>query len=336
MNKIAVAGVQNSVGREILSFLEEDGIDVKDIIALESKAPMGTQVSYGEDYELDVFNLDDFDFSKTDIAIFATSSELSKRYIPKALAKKIKIIDCSDAFFSDEDVPMIIAGFNDDNIADAKKGLVSLPNAAVTQMLLPLKYVHQEYKIKRIVVSTYSSTSIYGKEAMDELFNQTRKIYMNDTLVDDQSFFKKQIAFNVIPQVEEFLGDETIAEWAMNAETKKILQEDVKVHANCAVIAAFVGCGQYVNVEFEKDVDVEDVRTLMKKVNGVIIFDKHVDGGYVTMNDVQGDDSVYISRLRQDVSVDNGISFWCVADNLRFGAARNAFQVLKTFMTTEE
>lgn len=332
MNKIAVVGVQESIGREILSFLEEDGIKAKDVVALDHKSVLGNQVSYGEDDELDVLNLDDFDFAGIDVAIFAITAELAKRYVPKALAKGVKVIDTSTAFFAEADVPMIVAGVNNDKMQEAKRGLVSIPSAPVTQMLLPLSAVNDKYLIKRIVVSTYMSTSIYGKEAMDELFDQIRKIYMNDTLADNQKVFNKQIAFNVIPQVGEFLGDETDCEWALNAETKKVLNRDIKVHANCSVIPAFIGCGEYINVECEDEVDVEDVRQLMTKTPGVVVFDKHVNGGYVTMTDVQGENDIYVSRLRQDVSVENGISFWCVADNLRVGVAKNAFAVMKLFL----
>lgn len=332
MSKIAVIGVLESVGREILSYLAEDGIKAKDVVAIDYKSVLGNQVSYGEDDELDVLNLDDYDFAGVDAAIFATTAELAKRYVPKALAKGVKVIDSSTAFFAESDVPMIIAGVNNDKINEAKRGLVSIPSAAVTQMLTPLSGVNEKYLIKRIVVSTYMSTSIYGKEAMDELFDQIRKIYMNDTLADNQKIFNKQIAFNVIPQVGEFLGDETDCEWALNAETKKVLNGNIKVHANCAVVPAFIGCGQFINVECEDEVDIDEIRQLMTKIPGVIVFDKQVNGGYVTMTDVQGENDIYVSRLRQDVSVENGISFWCVADNLRVGVAKNAFAVMKLFL----
>ena len=334
MVKYAIVGVQESVGRELLSFFDEDGIKASDVFAVDVNAPLGTLVSYGEDDELDVHNLESFDFSKADIVIFATSSEIGKRYIHKAASTGAKVVDASGATYADSDVPMIVAGVNDDLIASAAKGIVSIPSAAVTQMLIPLKSVHDKYKIKRLVVSCYVSTSIYGKEAMDELFNQTRKIFMNESLVDDQKFFNKQIAFNLIPQVGEFIGDETSYEWSLNAETKKVLGGDVKVHANFAVVPAFIGSAQYVNVECAEDVDVDDVRTQMKHTDGVVVFDKKVDGGYVSLADVQGEDSIYVSRLRQDVSVDNGISFWCVADNLRAGIAKNAFSVMKKMLKT--
>lgn len=332
MTKIAIAGVLENLGREILTFLDEDGIAAEDIYALEPKSPLGTLVSYGEDDELDVYNLDEFDFSKADIAIFALSEELAKRYLPKAAAKGIKIIDCSGATFADSSVPMIVAGINNQAVNDARHGIVSIPSALVTQMLLPLAKVNEALNITRLVVSAYISTSFYGKLAMDELFNQTRKIFMNSTLADDEQIFKKQIAFNVLPQAGEFVGDETKFEWAINAETKKVLGGNMKIHANCAFVPAFIGAGLFVNAECLNETDVDEVRRLMQKTKGVVVFDKQTDGGYVSLNDVQGENDIYVSRLRQDVSTENGFSFWCVADNLRASTAQNAFNVMKLML----
>lgn len=332
MKKIAVIGVCESVGREILAFLADGGYKLDDVVALEPKAPLGTMASFGEEEDIDVVSLDNFDFAEAEIAIFAASEEISRRYASKAAEKGCKVIDCSGYFFADADVPMIVAGVNDGKLKEAKKGIVSVPSAMVTQILLPLKAADEMYKIKRLIVSTYTSTSVYGKEGMDELFNQTRKIFMNESLVDNQKVFEKQIAFNVIPQVEEFIGEETKCEWAINAETKKVLNHDIKVHANCAFIPAFIGNAAYVNVECEQEVDVDKVREQMKKTNGVIVFDKNVKGGYVTLNDVQGEIEVYISRLRQDASVENGFSFWSAADNLRFGMAGNAYKIMKEWL----
>ena len=335
MTKYAIVGAEESVGREILSFMEEDGIKASNVFAVDVNAPLGTQVSYGEDEELDVHNLETFDFGKVDVAIFTTTSEVAKRFIPKAVKASVKVVDATGATFEDSDVPMIISGVNEAEVKKATKGLVSIPSAAVTQMLIPLKAVHDKYKIKRLVVNCYVSTSIYGKEAMDELFDQTRKIFMNESLVDNQKVFNKQIAFNIIPQAGEFIGDETSFEWAMNAETKKVLGVDVKVHANFAVIPAFIGTAQYVNVECAEEIDADEARKLMKSTKGVVVFDKKVDGGYVSLVDVQGEDNIYVSRVRQDVSVENGISFWCVADNLHSGAAKNAYQVMKALQKQE-
>ena len=336
MTKYAIVGAEESVGREILSFMEEDGIKASNVFAVDVNAPLGTQVSYGEDAELDVHNLETFDFSQVNAAVFATTAEVAKRFIPKAIKAGVKVVDATGATFEDSDVPMIISGVNDAEIKKASKGLVSIPSAAVTQMLIPLKAVHDKYKIKRMVVNCYVSTSIYGKEAMDELFDQTRKIFMNESLVDNQKVFNKQIAFNIIPQAGEFIGDETSFEWAMNAETKKVLGVDVKVHANFAVIPAFIGTAQYVNVECAEEIDADEARKLMKSTKGVVVFDKKVDGGYVSLVDVQGEDNIYVSRVRQDVSVENGISFWCVADNLHVGMAKNAYAVMRDLLKSEE
>ena len=336
MTKYAIVGAEESVGREILSFMEEDGIKASNVFAVDVNAPLGTQVSYGEDEELDVHNLETFDFSQVNAAVFATTAEVAKRFIPKAIKAGVKVVDATGATFEDSDVPMIISGVNEAEIKKASKGLVSIPSAAVTQMLIPLKAVHDKYKIKRMVVNCYVSTSIYGKEAMDELFDQTRKIFMNESLVDNQKVFNKQIAFNIIPQAGEFIGDETSFEWAMNAETKKVLGVDVKVHANFAVIPAFIGTAQYVNVECAEEIDADEARKLMKSTKGIVVFDKKVDGGYVSLVDVQGEDNIYVSRVRQDVSVENGISFWCVADNLHVGMAKNAYAVMRDLLKSEE
>lgn len=336
MTKYAIVGAEESVGREILSFMEEDSIKASNVFAVDVNAPLGTQVSYGEDEELDVHNLETFDFSQVNAAVFATTAEVAKRFIPKAIKAGVKVVDATGATFEDSDVPMIISGVNEAEIKKATKGLVTIPSAAVTQMLIPLKAVHDKYKIKRMVVNCYVSTSIYGKEAMDELFDQTRKIFMNESLVDNQKVFNKQIAFNIIPQAGEFIGDETSFEWAMNAETKKVLGVDVKVHANFAVIPAFIGTAQYVNVECAEEIDADEARKLMKSTKGVVVFDKKVDGGYVSLVDVQGEDNIYVSRVRQDVSVENGISFWCVADNLHVGMAKNAYAVMRDLLKSEE
>ena len=326
MQKVAVIGVEEGVGREVLNLLAENEVKVKDVVALEPRSALGNMISYGEDDELDVLSLDGFDFSKVKLAVFATSAEVAKKYIPHALKAGVKVVDASGAS-SEGGAPMIVCGINEDKLQEGQN-LVSVPSSEVCQMLIPLQAV-KDNKIKRIVVSTYSATSVYGRPAMDELFNQTRKIFMNDTLADDQNVFHKQIAFNVIPHIGEFIGEETSGEWSFNTETKQVLGGDVKVHANCAIIPAFIGSAQYVNVECDEDVDVSNVREKMKKIKGVIVFDKQVDGGYVTLHDVQGENDVYVSRLRQDVSVENGFSFWCVADSQRAAGAKNIINILQ-------
>lgn len=332
MVKIAVVGASENLGREILGLLSENNVDAQDVIALEPKSPLGTLVSYGEEEDLDVLNLDDFDFSKADLVIFASTEEIAKRFLPKAAAKGVKILDCSGVTATDENVPMIVAGLNDGAVADAKKNIVSVPSAVVTQILKPLSKVNEKYCLFHIVATAYLSTSFHSREAMDELFAQTRKVYMNAPLVDDEEIFKKQIAFNVLPQVGDFIGEETKAEWSVNAEIKKVLGGNIKVHANLAYVPAFIGAGVFVNVQTAKEVDVADVGVLMKGTEGVVVFDKQVDGGYVSLNDVQGENDIYVSRLRQDLSVENGFSFWTVADNLRADCARNAYDVMKLML----
>lgn len=328
MKKIAVIGVNENTGHEILSLLEENGWTPDNVFAVEHKAPLGTMVSFGEDDDIDVYNLEDFDFSKADIAVFATKEEIAKKYLPKAAAKNVKIIDCTGATFGETSVPMIVCGLNDEKIKSSNSNIFSVPSFFVTQMLLPLQNIAQKYKIKRIVTSTYTSASVYGREAMDELFNQTRKIFMNEPLVDDEEIFHKQIAFNVLPQIGEFMGDETNAEWLINAQSKKVLSKDIKIHANCAIIPAFIGSAQFVNVECENEVDASQIKEEMEKAKDVVVFDKNVDGGYVSINDVQGENCVYVSRVRQDVSVENGFSFWSVADNIRAGVAVNVINLI--------
>ncbi len=329
MPKIAVAGVKGGVGRELLNLLCESGVPVEDVLALEARAPLGTLVSYGEDDEVDVWALENFDFSKADVAVFSTSQEQGKRYFKKAVAAGCRVIDLSGATFTDSSVPMVFPEINGELLSGKEvPQVVSVPSSAVYQILLPLVGVMKTHKLKRLVVTMFNSTSYYGREAMDELFTQSRKIFLNETLVDNEQIFKKQIAFNVLPQVGEFIGEETSLEWAINAEIKKVLNTDIKVHANCAFVPTFIGDAAFVNAEFEDEIDATEIRSQMKS-SRVVVFDKNVDGGYVSVDDVQGEDYVYVSRVRQDVSVENGISFWTVADNLRAGRAKVAFAVLK-------
>ncbi len=327
MPKIAVAGVKGSTGREFLNLLSENGFATDDVFALEARSPLGTLVSYGEDDELDVYSLDEFDFKKADVAVFATTKEQGKRFIKKAVQAGCKVIDLSGATFTDSDVPLVIPEINGDLLNDNVK-VAAVPSSMVYQALLPLAGALKEHKLTRLVLTTFNSTSYYGHEAMDELFSQARKIFLNETLADNQEVFKKQIAFNVLPQVGEFIGEETSLEWAINAEIKKVLKSDVKVHANCAFVPTFIGDAAFVNAEFADEVDAAAIRDSMQTVKNVVVFDKTVDAGYVSVDDVQGEDSVYVSRVRQDVSVENGISFWTVADNLRAGGAKLAYGVL--------
>jgi aspartate-semialdehyde dehydrogenase len=331
MPKIAVAGVKESLGHEFLTMLAESGIDASDVIALEAKAPLGTLVSYGEDDELDVLALENYEYKNVDVLVFAGTKEQGKRYIKKAVSAGVRVIDLSGATFTDSSAPLVIQELNGDVLKDNPQ-VIGVPSAQVYQTLLPLSEVIKKHQLKRLVITFFCSTSYYGHEAMDELFSQTRKIYSNESLANDESVFKKQVAFNVLPQVGEFIGDETSLEWEINAEIKKLLPSEIKVHANCAFVPTFIGDAAFVNAEFADEVDADEIRNQIKSVKNVVVFDKTVDGGYVSVDDVQGEDSIYISRVRQDVSVENGISFWTVADNLRAGSARAAFTVLGHFM----
>ncbi len=328
MPKIAVAGVKGSTGREFLNLLNESDIPADDVFALEAKSPLGTLASYGEDDELDVWSLDEFDFKKADIAVFATSKEIGKRFIKKAVTAGCKVIDLSGATFTDSNVPLVIPEINGEALATGDKQVVGVPSSAVYQILLPLAAAIKEHKLTRLVVTTFNSASYYGHDAMEELFSQSRKIFMNETLADNQTVFKKQIAFNVLPQVGEFIGEETSLEWAINAEIKKVLEADIKVHANCAFVPTFIGDAAFVNAEFADEIDATAVREAMQGTKNIVVFDKAVDAGFVSVDDVQGEDSVYVSRVRQDVSVENGVSFWTVADNLRAGGAKLALSVM--------
>lgn len=328
MQKVAVIGVEEGIGREVLNLLAEQGTSPKEVVALEPRSALGNMVSFGEEADLDVLSLDGFDFKNISLAVFAVSAEVAKKYIPTALKAGARVIDASAASAGNPDVPMIVAGINDDKLTE-DKNMIAVPSAEVCQMLVPLQKIHEQYQVTRLVVSTYSSVSAYGRSGMDELFNQTRRIFMNDTLADDQTVFHKQIAFNVIPHLGDFIGEETACEWSFNTETKQVLGGDVRVHANCAVVPAFVGSAQFVNVECSKEIDVAEARELMQKTTGVVVFDKQTDGGYVTLHDAQGENGIYVSRLRQDSSVENGISFWCAADNQRAAAAQNIINLLK-------
>ncbi|MBR5598859.1 MAG: aspartate-semialdehyde dehydrogenase [Alphaproteobacteria bacterium] len=333
MQKIAIIGVKESQGYELLNLLSENKFDSQNIIAVEALAPLGTIVSYGEDEELDVQMLDNFDFKKADIAIFCCPKEQTNKYLKKAISASCKIIDLSGATFSTSSVPCIIPELNNNQITQ-DTNIVSIASSTAYQTLLPLANTIKTNKLKRLVITAFISTSNLGRMAMDELFSQSRKIFLNETLADNQNVFKKQIAFNVLPQVGEFIGEETSFEWQLNAEIKKILNTDIKVHANAAYVPTFIGNAVFVNAEFENEIDATDIRKEASSIKNVVVFDKNVDGGYVSVDDIQGEDNVYVSRIRQDVSVENGISYWSVLDNLRAGSAKIAFDILlKNFIT---
>ena len=331
---VAVVGATGNVGREVLNTLWERNFPASRVIALASERSVGAEVSYGEDDVVKVQNLAGFDFTGVDIVLSSPGGEISAQFSPKAAAAGAVVIDNTSHFRMDPDVPLVVPEVNREAIAGyTKKNIIANPNCSTIQMVAALKPLHDKFEIERVVVSTYQSTSGAGKEAMDELFNQTKGIYANQPIGDFQTVFPKQIAFNVIPQIQEFMDDgATKEEWKMVAETKKIIDPKIKVHANCARVPVFIGHAEYVNIETRKPIDDVKVREVLKSAPGVTVVDHRIEEGYVTPAEVPGEDAVYVSRIRVDSSVENGISFWCVSDNLRKGAALNAVQIAEVLV----
>ncbi|MEK7802026.1 MAG: aspartate-semialdehyde dehydrogenase [Pseudomonadota bacterium] len=324
--KVAVVGASGNVGREMLSTLKERNFPADELVALASSRTAGQDVSFGDDM-LKIQDLAKYDFKGTDIVLSSAGAKISAEFAPRATAAGAIIIDNTSHFRMDPDVPLVVPEVNPHALADyKKKNIIANPNCSTIQMVLALKPLHDVVKIKRVVVSTYQSVSGSGKEAMDELFNQTRAIFMNGT--PNPVHFPKQIAFNVIPQIDEFMDDRrTKEEWKMDVETKKILDHKIKVCANCVRVPTFIGHGEMVNVEFESELSAVQAMSILQKAKGVTVIDLESEMKYVTPIEIQGEDNVYISRLRDDSSVDYGINFWCASDNLRKGAALNAVQI---------
>lgn len=324
---VAVVGATGNVGREMLSILEERNFPIENIYALASKKSIGQEVSFGEDRTLKIEALEDFDFSKAQIALFSAGGSISKKYAPIAAKAGCIVIDNTSEFRMDPDVPLIVPEVNEYALADyRKKNIIANPNCSTIQMMLVLKPLHEVARIKRVVVSTYQSVSGAGKEAMDELFTQTRGIFVNDPVTPEN--FTKQIAFNAIPHIDVFMEDGTTKEeWKMIAETKKILDPKIAVTATAVRIPVFVGHAEAVNIEFENEIDADHARDILKDAPGVTVIDYRKDEGYVTQVECVGEDPVFVSRIRDDMTVENGLNLWIVADNLRKGAALNSVQI---------
>ena len=324
--KIAVVGATGNVGREMLATLHERNFPVGDMVALASDRSAGKEVSFG-DVDLKVQELAKFDFAGVDIVLSSPGAKISAEFAPRAAAKGAVIIDNTSHFRMDPDVPLVVPEVNPQAIAGyTKKNIIANPNCSTIQMVVALKPLHDVVKIKRVVVSTYQSVSGAGTAAMDELFNQTRAIFMNNT--PNPSEFTKQIAFNVIPQIDVFMEDGmTKEEWKMVAETKKILDPAIKIAANCVRVPVFIGHSEMINVEFDGEMTADMARKLWGKAPGITLIDVDSDMGFVTPAEIAGEDNVFISRVREDATVENGLNFWCVADNLRKGAALNAVQI---------
>ncbi len=325
--KVAVIGATGNVGREMLQTLVDRQFPVSQVAALASSRSVGREVSFGDDKVLKVQDLETFDFTGWDIALSSPGAKVSAQHSPRAAAAGCVVVDNTSHFRMDPDVPLVVPEVNPGAIAGyKKKGIIANPNCSTIQMVVALKPLHDLFRIKRVVVSTYQSVSGAGKEAMDELFNQTRAIYVNDPVKPER--FTKQIAFNCIPHIDVFMDDgATKEEWKMAVETRKILDPDVAVHATCVRVPVFVSHAEAVNVEFEKPVDEAQAREALSHAPGVVVVDHRANEGYVTPVEATGEDAVYVSRIRRDPTIKNGLSFWCVADNLRKGAALNAVQI---------
>jgi aspartate-semialdehyde dehydrogenase len=325
--KIVVVGATGNVGREMLNILAEREFPVDEIAALASRRSMGTEVSFG-DRTLKCQDLDQFDFTGWDIALFAIGSDATKKYAPIAAKSGCVVIDNSSLYRYDPDVPLVVPEVNAAAVDGyTKKNIIANPNCSTAQMVVALKPLHDRARIKRVVVSTYQSVSGSGKEAMDELWNQTKGMFVPGQEVAP-SIYPKQIAFNVIPHIDVFLDDgSTKEEWKMVAETKKIMDPSIKLTATCVRVPVFVGHSESINIEFEDFLDEHEARDILREAPGILVIDKREAGGYMTPVECVGEYATYISRIRQDSTIDNGLNLWCVSDNLRKGAALNAVQI---------
>ena len=325
--KVAVVGATGNVGREMLATLAERRFPADEVIALASSASVGKEVSFGEDDILSVQALDTFDFRGIDIVLSSPGSKVSAAFAPRAVKAGAVVIDNTSCFRMEPDVPLVVPEVNPQAIAQyEKRGIIANPNCSTIQMVVALKPLHDLARIKRVVVATYQSVSGAGRAAMDELFGQTRSIYVNDPIKPEQ--LTKQIAFNVIPHIDTFMDDgSTREEWKMAVETRKILDRDIAVSASCVRVPVFIGHAEAVNVEFARPLDEERAREALREAPGVIVVDHRADEGYVTPTEAAGEDAVYVSRIRRDPTVPHGLNLWVVSDNLRKGAALNAVQI---------
>src|ERR1700742_3754457 len=328
--KGAVVGATGNVGREMLNILVERQFPTSEVVALASSRSVGTEVSFG-DGTLKVKALDYYDFKGTDICLMSAGGSVSKEWSPKIAAQGCLVIDNSSAWRMDREVPLVVPEVNAAALNGIKKGIIANPNCSTAQLVVALKPLHDAATIKRVVVSTYQSVSGAGKEAMDVLFRQTRSVFVADPI--EVEAFTKQIAFNVIPHIDTFLDSGfTKEEWKMMAETQKILDPDIQLTATCVRVPVFIGHSEAVDIEFENPITAAKARELLRAAPGVLVVDKHEDGGYITPHEAAGDDATYVSRIRKDPTVENGLSMWIVSDNLRKGAALNAVQIAESLI----
>ncbi|MBB5691519.1 aspartate-semialdehyde dehydrogenase [Roseomonas alkaliterrae] len=325
--RVAVVGATGAVGREVLKTLAERGFPVGEAVALAQGRTVGAEVSFGEAAVLKVRDLDRFDFAGMDLALFSAGAAVSAAHAPRAAAAGCLVIDSTPRFRMEPGVPLVVPEVNPQAIAKRpRKGIVANPDGAAIQMVMALKPLHDIAKVRRVVVATYESVSGAGKEAMDELWSQTRGVFVNDPPAPEQ--FTKPIAFNVIPHIDAFMEDgATREEWTMAVETRKILDPDIQVMATCVRVPVMIGHAEAVHAEFERPITERQAREVLRAAPGVTLLDARDDGGYATPIEIAGEDAVFVSRLRRDPTVPNGLAFWCVADNLRKGAALNAVQI---------
>ncbi|HTI81493.1 MAG TPA: aspartate-semialdehyde dehydrogenase [Acetobacteraceae bacterium] len=330
--RVAVVGATGAVGREMLKTLAERQFPVDEVAAVASGRSTGQEVSFGEKQVLKIRNLETFDFAGWDIGLFSPGASVSAIHAPRAAAAGCVVIDNTSQFRMEPDIPLVVPEVNPQALRNyGKRNIIANPNCSTIQMVVALKPLHDQFRIKRVVVSTYQSVSGAGKEAMDELFNHTKSSFVYESSQPQQ--FTKEIAFNCIPHIDKFLDDgSTKEEWKMVVETKKILDPNIAVFATCVRVPVFIGHGESVTVEFHDPVTAGEARACLREAPGIEVVDVREDGGYVTPLESAGEDAVYVSRIRKDPTVPHGLSFWCVSDNLRKGAALNAVQIAETLI----
>lgn len=329
--RVAVVGATGAVGREMLKTVAERNFPVDDIVALASGRSAGKDVSFGDKRVLRVQALDSFDFTGWDIGLFSPGAAVSAVHAPRAAAAGCIVIDNTSHFRMEPDVPLVVPEVNPEALARIPRGIIANPNCSTIQLVVALKPLHDKFRVKRVVVATYQSVSGAGKDGMDELWTQSRGQFVNDAPTPQE--FTKPIAFNVIPHIDKFMDDgSTKEEWKMMVETRKIIDPDIKLVATCVRVPVFVGHSEAVTVEFDRPVTAAEARAVLRQAPGVVVMDTRDDGGYATPLDCAGDDDVYVSRIRRDPTVPNGLSFWVVSDNLRKGAALNAVQIAETLV----
>jgi aspartate-semialdehyde dehydrogenase len=330
--RVAVVGATGAVGREMLKTLAERHFPVDEVAAVASGRSTGQEVSFGDKKVLKVRNLETFDFRGWDIGLFSPGASVSAVHAPRAAEAGCVVIDNTSHFRMEPDIPLVVPEVNPQALAKfSRRNIIANPNCSTIQMVVALKPLHDQFRIRRVVVATYQSVSGAGKEGMDELYSHTKSVFVHESSPPQQ--FTKEIAFNCIPHIDKFLDDgSTKEEWKMVVETKKILDPDIAVHATCVRVPVFIGHGEAVNVEFELPVTAGEARACLREAPGIEVVDVREDGGYVTPLECAGEDAVYVSRIRKDPTVANGLAFWCVSDNLRKGAALNAVQIAETLV----